>query len=996
MNANRCFRLLLGVSCLLIAASQVRSDDARAHRILELHCLQCHDAVEAKGGLSLESRDAALQGGDSGSAFIVGKPDESPLLQAVSGEMPDMPKGAAPLSTADREVLRQWIADGAKWPTAPLKDRRAEATDWWSFQPLVRPAVPSSLISNPSPDGSGITQNAVDHFLRQAMHEKGLTPSPSADRATLIRRLSFDLIGLPPTPEEVRDFEQDSDQGAYERLVNRLLDHPGYGERWARHWLDVVHFGETHGYDKDKPRPNAWPYRDYVIRAFNEDRPYHRFIEEQLAGDVLYPGTADGIEALGFISAGPWDFIGHAEVPETKIDGKVARHLDRDDMITNTIQTFCSLTVQCAQCHNHKFDPISQQDYYALQAVFAAVDRTDRKYDKDPEVARQRQQWSNELKQQQLAIEQIEKTVRERAGEPLTVLMQRIAELEKQAAATPGQYPVEFGYHSGIEPQANTEKWVQVELSQPAELTEIVLRPCHDDFGGIGDGFGFPPAFRVQIADDMAFTQNVRTIAEKSIANPKLSPVRIPVDKQSAIAIRVTATQLATRKNDFIFSLAELEVLRPDGINAARGASVSSLDSIEAGPRWGKKNLTDGLFPGTKSDVAEPLAAAKAELAKLWTATITADEQAEFAKHSTARDQLKANLAGLPAQSVTYVGAVHTGSGAFTGTGASGGKPRPIHRLSRGNVTQPLEEVGPGALTAVTSLEARFELPQDKPEGERRVALARWIASPLNPLTWRSAVNRIWQHHFGRGLVETPNDFGRNGAPPSHPQLLDWLACELREHQSLKHLHRTIVLSAAYRQVSADDPAKAKLDGDNRTLWRMNRRRLEAEPLRDAVLATSGLLNSMMYGPSFQDFVVEHPEHSPHYEYRLHDPRDTTCFRRSVYRFLVRSQPEPFMASLDCADPSMQVDRRNESVSPLQALSLWNDAFMLTTARIAEEKSKDTNHSLEDQISRAWLYCFSRPIPEQDQAALVALAREHGMSAVWRVLWNSNRFVFVE
>ena len=224
------------------------------------------------------------------------------------------------------------------------------------------------------------SQNPIDGFIRAKLAEKHLTMSPEADARTLCRRLYFDLIGLPPTPEELDAFAADTNPQAYERLVDKLLASPRYGERWARYWLDVVHYGDTHGYDKDKPRPHAWPYRDYVIRAFNEDKPYARFIQEQLAGDVLFPHTRDGIEALGFIAAGPWDYIGHSEVPETKTDGKIARHLDRDDMVANTIGTFCSATIHCAQCHNHKFDPITQEDYYSLQAVFAALDRTDRQY----------------------------------------------------------------------------------------------------------------------------------------------------------------------------------------------------------------------------------------------------------------------------------------------------------------------------------------------------------------------------------------------------------------------------------------------------------------------------------------------------------------------------------------------------------------------------------------------------------------------------------------
>ncbi len=1028
-SVSRAVLLAVLCSCLPLSA-----DDASAIRILERRCIQCHDAAEGKGELSLEVREAALQGGDTGPAIVPGKLEESLLWQQITGDTPDMPKGAAPLTTAERETIREWILAGANWPAAPLRDRRHEVTDWWSFQPLKRPEVPTVAFfsekerrvpgsedsaEGPERKGEDIQSQGhaqslltlpplhkerpfsekkatIDAFLQQAQVKAGLTPSDEADRTTLIRRLSFDLIGLPPTPDEVQAFLADSEPNAYERLVNRLLDNPGYGERWARHWLDVVHFGETHGYDKDKLRLNAWPYRDYVIRALNEDRPYRRFIEEQLAGDVLYPGTADGIEGLGFIAAGPWDFIGHAEVPESKTDGKIARHLDRDDMITNTIQSFCSLTVQCAQCHNHKFDPISQEDYYALQGVFAAVDRTDRAYDRDPEVTARRNLTIQKRKANSIRQAEIEQSMRTRAGEKLVEIDKSLLALIKQAEMS-NRSPVEFGWHSGIELRPDVEKWVQVDLPQSLIIHEIILRPARDDFNDIGDGFGFPTEYRVQVADDAAFKLNVRTVAEKIISQADLNAVRIQFDPLSGMAIRVTASKLALRwKDDYIFALAELEALGVDNQNVALHASVTSLDSIEASPRWGRRNLTDGLFPGPDREVAERLATGRADRARLVNESMTPEERAERARLSQEAKGSFEELMSHPRPLVAYVGSVHTGSGSFTGTGANGGKPRPIFRLARGSVTQPLEEVGPGAISAVTVLAARFDLPADHKEGERRAALARWIASPDNPLTWRSAVNRVWQYHFGRGLVETTNDFGKNGGLPSHPELLDWLACDLREHQSLKQLHRAIVMSAAYRQVSTIDPAMAEIDSDNRLLWRMNRRRLEAEPLRDGVLATAGLLNRQMYGPSFQDFVIEKPEHSPHYEYHLHDPNDPSCFRRSVYRFLVRSQPEPFMASLDCADPSMQVERRNESASPLQALSLWNDAFMLTAGRLAEERAKLYSQSLDDQVADAWYACFSRPILPEDQKILSQLASEHGMGSVWRVLWNSNQFVFVD
>ena len=261
--------------------------------------------------------------------------------------------------------------------------------DWWSLRPLQTVAIP-----NLSEQDAEWARNPIDAFAVRRMRQHGLAPSREADRRTLIRRLYFDLIGLPPTPQQIEQFLHDQDPMAYEKLVDRLLESPHYGERWARHWLDVVHYGDTHGYDKDKPRPNAWPYRDYVIRSLNHDKPYHRFVMEQIAGDALWPDTRDGIEATGFISAGPWDFIGHAEVPEDKLDGQVARNLDRDDMVTSTMNTFLSLTVQCARCHNHKFDPITQEHYYSLQSIFAALDRADRQYDPVPEVAAKRRKWN--------------------------------------------------------------------------------------------------------------------------------------------------------------------------------------------------------------------------------------------------------------------------------------------------------------------------------------------------------------------------------------------------------------------------------------------------------------------------------------------------------------------------------------------------------------------------------------------------------------------------
>ena len=881
---------------------------------------------------------------------------------------------------------------------APAKSRMDDF-NWWSLQPVVRPVEPALR----SPELAARVRNAIDRFVFARLEREGLAPSPEADRRTLIRRLSFDLVGLPPTPEEIDAFAADPAGDAYERLVDRLLASPRHGERWARHWLDVVHYGETHGYDKDQPRPNAWPYRDYVVRSFNEDKPYARFVQEQLAGDVLYPGTRDGFEALGFISAGPWDLIGHAEVPETKLDGRIARHLDRDDMVATAMQTFGSLTAQCAQCHDHKFDPITQEDYYSLQAVFAAVDRADKRYDIDPAVAARRKELLDRQTDLTARRKSAEEEITARAGAPLVELDRKIA-----AAAKAAKGGDAMGYHSAIAAKRDTVKWVQVDLGRAVPLASVVLHPCKDDFNGIGEGFGFPSRYKVELSDDAEFRTGTVVVADltrEDVADPKIKAQTIKADGRTARFIRVTATRLATRMDDFIFAIAELDALSVDGKNAALGAKVTALDSIEAPVRWQRSNLTDGWYPGVKDAETAELAAMRLERIRLLDQSATDETRRTATTADRDLATVKAGLAALPPQSTVYIGAVHTGSGAFTGTGGKGGRARPIHLLARGSLQKPGPEVGPGTLRCIAGLPARFDLPAGHVEGERRAMLARWIADPRNPLTWRSIVNRVWQYHLGRGLVETPNDFGRMGSLPTDPALLEHLAATFRDGGgSLKALHRLIVTSATYRQRSADagtagaamaDKAAA-VDSDNRLLWRQNRRKLEAEAVRDAVLAVSGKLDLAMGGPSFKDFVIDKPEHSPHYEYHLHDPEDPRSHRRSAYRFIVRSQQQPFMTVLDCADPSMQVGKRNESVSPLQALALLNNPLILAMAGHFAERLDQGGGDLAAKVRRGHLIALGRPPGPDEEKALVRYAEDFGLTHFCRVLLNLNEFSFVD
>jgi mono/diheme cytochrome c family protein len=727
--ASHASRLVAGL-LLAVASIAVQADDAlfrdRVAPVFEARCLNCHNGSKVEGSLSLSDEAGFRAGGDSGPAMIAGNPDESLLVDYITGDEPAMPAEGPPLSTEEVEAIRAWIKAGAVWPAKKeLVHKPRVDLDWWSLRPLQRPTAPELE--------SSWVRTLIDAFILAKLHQQRLAPTPEADRRTLVRRLYFDLIGLPPAPAAVESFVADDDTRAYEKLVDRLLAMPQYGERWGRHWLDVVRYGDTHGYDKDKLRPNAWPYRDYVIRSFNADKPYAQFVEEQIAGDVLYPDTADGVVATGFIVAGPFDYVGQIEVVEGTLAKAVTRNLDRDDMVTAAIGTFNSMTAQCARCHHHKFDPISQEDYYCLQSVFAGVDRADR--------------------------------------------------------------PV------------------------PAD-----------------DGSDSPPL------------------------------------------VYAAATEFAGQ-NQF---------------QPTHGAA------------------------------------------------------------------------------------------------------RTIRLLNRGNEAAPGDEVGPGACGYLPELESRFNVAADAPEGVRRAALAAWLTDHRNSLTWRSIVNRVWQYHFGRGIVDSPNDFGRMGALPSHPELLDWLAVEFRDGpQSIKQLHRLICNSAVYRQASVGNESNERIDAANQYFWRMNRRKLEAEAVHDSVLAVSGKLDSTAGGPGYRAFGFQDDE-SPHYDYDGYDPDDPASHRRSVYRLIVRSVPDPMLASLDCADSSSAVAKRNETLTSLQSLTMLNNKFMVRMAEHFAARVEALGTNSQQRVAAAWRLALAREPSIDELASLAAYADQHGLASACRVILNMNEFMFVD
>lgn len=733
---------------------------AEVEPILRQRCLDCHShaAGEMQGGLALDWRSGWQVGGGRGPAIMPHDTEKSLLIRAISHSDPELQMPEEKLPDREIAILTRWVAQGAPdhREVRPDKQEKPDESPWWSLIPLVRPAIPVCDASHP-----------IDAFIGQTLQRHGMALSPAADRRTLIRRLHYDLIGLPPEPHEVEAFVVDPNPRAYEILVDRLLASPGYGEHWARHWFDTIHFADSHGYEHDLARDHAWPYRDYVIQALNRDIAWPEFIREQLAADVFLPDDKRLTPALGFLGAGPFDLSAYTTAPIN------FGYLDRDDLVNQTMSAFVSTTANCARCHDHKFDPISQQDYYALQAVFAGVRKGDLEYDLDPQVARERQRLKLVL-----------------------------------AAAT-------------------------------------------------GDE-----------------NKDLRATTEAALA--KLPP--------------------------------------PGRVYAA-----SAMVDIPAG---------DGMT-------------------------------------------LKSTLT----------------------------VPEVIRVLQRGDVEKPLEEAQPGTLSAIAQLPSRFALSTEASEGMRRAALADWLADGNNSLTWRSAVNRVWHYHFGRGICDTPSDFGRMGGTPSHPELLDWLAVWFRDdaHGSLKALHRLIVTSGTFRQASHSYADGAKIDSDNRLLWRQHRRRLDADAYRDSILSIAGNLDRKMGGPAAQHFQQSRgPQVTPALDYTAYDWARAAAGRRSIYRFVWRGIADPFMESLDFPDLGLLTPARTFSASALQALTLYNNPFVLHHCQLLADRLAHEESASAQQVRRAVHLIWLRDPDPHESDNFTRFAEVHGLAALCRVLLNSNEFLFVD
>ncbi|HSH92554.1 MAG TPA: DUF1553 domain-containing protein [Roseimicrobium sp.] len=1081
--------------------------ESQVRPLFEKHCTECHGEKKQKADLRLDLKSHAFKGGENGAVIVAGDSGKSPLFQRVVSQDSDnrMPPKGSPLTGEQAGVLKTWIDSGAIWPETEA-DRAAtvdKRLQHWSLQPIKAATEPGA---------------SVDHYIQKKLKEAGLKPSPQADRRTLIRRLSFNLIGLPPTPEEVDAFEKDRRPDAYERLVERLLASPQFGERWGRHWLDVVRFAESDGFEMNRARPNAWPYRDYVIRAFNEDRPFDRFIREQLAGDALGEDAA-----TGFLVGGPWDQVKSKDPVLTANQRADELH----DMVSTTAATFLGLTVNCARCHDHKFDPIPARDYYAMTAMLQGVQHGERPVNSTESAANQKQVAAlrEELVPVETALAKFQPLAR----------LNRVLLLDDTTAAPAGDKPG----GTAILPTAN---------GQPVTYTAGKARGQADDPGdidrlpnlGIGYRYWTPQAgkhenlftwsprlngrqriwvswgawtthtkdarYILDLDGDFSTTADQKEIATvdqsrfadgtpaiegekrwsgfRNAGEHELNANSVVIlragDKggphvadvvafEEVLASTTPTSQPALRSpaghlaNEDRFApvrarflrftitesgntepcLDELEIYSA-GTNvasAAHGTKASSSGTYDNSnnSKHRLSHINDGKYGNDFSWISNTRNAGWVQLefpgveeidrvvwsrdrgndknvrpfedrlatgyrietsldGKEWRTvassadrldtrfrqrfasvptlnSVPAAQAGEVAALAAKRSRLLQQIAGLSRTAVVY-------AGKFSEPGST-------HRNHRGDPTQPKEIVPPGALSRIG---LPLTLPESTPERERRLALANWIANPNHPLTARVIVNRIWHYHFGTGIVDTPSDFGINGSRPTHPELLDYLAQELvKNNWSLKHIHRLILLSSTYRQSSASVEKSMKVDSASRLLWRFPPRRLEAEALRDAILATTGKLDLKMGGPGFDLFEANDNYVKVYVTKSDYGPAE---FRRMVYQSKPRTMLDDFFGAFDCPDAGQPAPRRTSSTTPLQALNLLNSHFALQQAGfLADRAKKESDDRPEHQITRAFQLAFGRKPTAAELADSRKLVAQHGLPILCRALLNANEFI---
>ena len=947
--------IVLGLLAALLGTEDVSPLDFERDvaPIFQQHCLGCHTPDNRKGDIALTTpadlRDLAY--------IDLDHPDDSELLALVTAapgdDRPRMPLKGEPLSTDQIEILRRWIEAGAPWPDGQHLTADASGTTWWSFQPIGEPAVP-----NPPSLPDAWASHPIDRFVFDRLAEAGLEPSPMADRRTLIRRVTFDLTGLPPSPEAVDDFLGDMAPDAFERLVDRLLASPGYGERWGRHWLDVARFGESNGFERNILIDSLWPFRDAVIRAFNEDRPFDRLVVEHLAGDVVGSGDPASEVGTAFLVAGPYDNVGNQDPDQAA----VIRANTLDEMTRATSEAFLGLTVGCARCHDHKFDPILQRDYYALTAALAGVSHGERV------IADEARRHADAQRRAPLEArrDELEAAIDARREAVLSRAEARASEIEGRWT----RLPVD---------RTGTEETFTPVLARHVRLVIEGLDTDPDRAVGA----------RLEEFEAWTAGDDPVNVALASNGGRAEGPSRVAEDFADAYSADLTVD--GRYGSRWISGGSTLTVTfdRPETIDRVwfssdrAGVAGQHGEAIFVG-EYRIEVSTDGedWTEVASSHDRRPFSDAHRRH-RLFELEADGEDRAALGELRAERERVDGRLDAIEPPPRWWVGTFEQPE-------------EPSYVMLGGDPKRVGDEVSAESLDALDGLDSAFELPADAPEADRRLALARWIVASDNPLTPRVLANRLWHYHFGTGIVDTPSDFGAMGGTPTHPELLDWLARRvLAEGWRLKPIHRLIVTSQAYRQSSEYRSEASAVDGDSRLLWRFPPRRLSGEEVRDAMLAVSGELDRAMGGPGFRLYRYLEDNVATYVPRDDHGP-DT--YRRAVYHQNARAMRADLLTDFDCPDPAAAAPRRSETTTPLQALTLLNHAFTrdmadALAARLRDEAGDD-DHDL--QVDRAFALAFGRPPDDPERLAAVALIASHGLESFCRAILNANELISID
>ena len=826
----------------------------------------------------------------------------------------------------------------------------AGSTNWWAFQPLSSEVPPATSV----PEEWSL--NPIDRFVYRALKSSDLEPSPTADRRDLIRRAIYDLTGLPPSLEETESFVNDDAPNAYEQLIDRLLASPHYGEQWGRHWLDVIRFGESRGFERNEIIRNIWPFRDYVIRSFNEDKPFDRFIVEQLAGDVVAKDDPDIEVATAFLVAGPYDDVGNQDPKQARL----IRANTIDEIINATSGAFLALTVSCARCHDHKFDPISQEDYHRFYSIFSGVHHGER-----------------------TLATSVERAAREIALKPLqerqATAQKELNEFEESVVAratdSPGDTSLPPVHPHGTEDifKPVTAQFVRLNIKSnnrnpraagnvridELEIWSTESTPSNVALASKGATVEGP----ARRAEDFAEAYSVKHVNDGAYGARWISP------GAGALTVRLSNAVEIDRVR---FSADGMKLLPPTS-GEITFVGEYTVEVSEDGENW--TEVANSLN-------RQPVDVAFERERKLQ-AALTDEDRTRIRELRQTLNEINREIAAIPALQRVWAGRFE--------------QPREPARIFKGGDPERAgKAVAPGSLSTLDAVAASFELDQEAPEATRRLNFARWLIQSDNPLTARVLANRVWQYHFGRGLVDSPSDFGELGGQPSHPELLDWLARRLREHGwRLKPLHREIMLSQTYRQASRWNERAASIDADSRLLWRFPPRRLQAEELRDTILFVAGKLDTTAGGPGFKLYRYLQDNVATYLPLDTHGPE---TYRRAVYHHNARAMVADLMTQFDQPDCAFAAPKRARTTSPLQALTLMNHSFTLDMAEaLAERALKGTDaESAQQQIESAFRLTLLRDPTAEERSDAEELVRHHGLSALCRALLNSNELLYLE